>query len=63
MARAAKLIDAPPAEPVTPETCGNCSGWKAAHMQASVGQCMPNSGLHPLMTTDRQSCSGWKPKA
>jgi hypothetical protein len=33
-----------------------------SHMRASIGQCMPGSGLNPLMTTDRQSCSDWKIK-
>lgn len=48
--------------PRTPEICATCTNWKSAHMQASVGQCMVNSGLHPMMTTDRQSCSVWKLK-
>ena len=59
-AKTLELLDPRPVSPPQPKLkkcCGTCRDWKVSHMRKTVGQCMPGSGLAPLITTDLQSCS------
>lgn len=67
MARASRSepephLDPAPSEPKLRKCCGTCQGWKVSHMRASIGQCMPGSGMAPLITLDLATCSDWHPR-